>query len=217
MELYYHPVSPPARACELTAKFLKLDVKVTTLDLFKGEQMKPEFVALNPAHCVPTLTDGDFVLWESRAIMQYMANKTKSPYYPADPVARAKVDSLLCWDMGELYASIMAYQYPLMGFKPMPKNIGAMETNFRNKLAFLDEHLVKGPYLTGDAMTIADMSIAVSLTMPEIISVTYEKYPNISAWLGKMHAHDEWKEVQAKFEGPKKEFQDKLASQQSKF
>ena len=75
MELFYHPVSPPARACELLAKLLKLDVKVTTLDLFNGEQMKPEFLAINPAHCVPTLKDCDLVLWESRAILQYMANK----------------------------------------------------------------------------------------------------------------------------------------------
>ena len=77
--------------------------------------------------------------------------------------------------------------------------------------------MIKGPYLTDEAMTIADMSLAISLTMPEIINVIYDKYPKISAWLGKMHAHAEWKEVQAKFETPKKEFQAKLASQQSKF
>ena len=64
-----------ARACEATFKFAKVDFKLTDLDLFAGEQNKPEFLAINPAHCVPTLKDGDFSIWESRAIMQYICNK----------------------------------------------------------------------------------------------------------------------------------------------
>ena len=90
MELFSHPISPPgkfffgygnfttpilARACEATFKFAKVDFKLTDLDLFAGEQNKPEFLAINPAHCVPTLKDGDFSIWESRAIMQYICNK----------------------------------------------------------------------------------------------------------------------------------------------
>ena len=66
-------------------------------------------------------------------------------------------------------------------------------------------------------MTIADVSVAISLTMPEIINVTYEKYPVLSKWLETMHSHSEWAEVAAQFEPPKKLFQEKLASQQSKF
>ena len=53
----------------------KADFKLTEVDLFKGEQNKPEFLAINPAHCIPTLKDDDFVVWESRAIMQYVINK----------------------------------------------------------------------------------------------------------------------------------------------
>merc|ERR1712242_567342 len=115
MELFYHPVSPPARACELLAKLLKLDVKVTTLDLFNGDQMKPEFLAINPAHCVPTLKDGDLVLWESRAILQYMVNKyaPNSTFYPTDPVARAKIDFLLAgiWATYMLQSWLMNIPY----------------------------------------------------------------------------------------------------------
>ena len=75
IELFYHPISPPARACELTLMLAKADFKLTEVNLFKGEQNKPEFLAINPAHCIPTLKDDDFVVWESRAIMQYVINK----------------------------------------------------------------------------------------------------------------------------------------------
>ena len=181
--------------------------------------MKPEFLAINPAHCVPTLKDGDLVIWESRAILQYLCNKhaPSSTFYPTDPAARAKVDFLLCWDMGDLYASIMAYEYPLLGFRPMPKSIDDMKANFHKKLEFLDQHLIKGTYLTGESMTIADVSIAISLTMPEIIKADYTQYANLSKWLKTMHSHTEWQEVQAKFEPPKQQLIAKLAQSQTKF
>merc|ERR1712227_813382 len=75
VELFYYAISPPARACELVLMLNKVDFKLTEVDLFKGEQNKPEFLAINPAHCIPTLKDGDFAVWESRAIMQYVMNK----------------------------------------------------------------------------------------------------------------------------------------------
>merc|ERR1712142_328502 len=60
VELFYYAISPPARACELVLMLNKVDFKLTEVDLFKGEQNKPEFLAINPAHCIPTLKDGDF-------------------------------------------------------------------------------------------------------------------------------------------------------------
>ena len=54
-----NPILAPARACELTCIFGEIDYKLTTLDLYKGETRTPEFLKINPAHCVPTLKDGD--------------------------------------------------------------------------------------------------------------------------------------------------------------
>ena len=74
-ELFTHAISPPARACEVLIKLVDVTLKITNLDIFNGEQNKPEFLAINPAHCVPTLKDDNLVLWESRAIMSYICNK----------------------------------------------------------------------------------------------------------------------------------------------
>jgi glutathione S-transferase len=80
----------------------------------KGEHLDKEFQALNPQHCVPTIVDDDLVLWESRAIMQYITNRyaKDSSLYPTEAKARANVDFWLNWDMGSLYAGICGATYP---------------------------------------------------------------------------------------------------------
>merc|ERR1712130_781223 len=161
VELWWHPISPPARAVELAAKYAEVKIDRKFLDLFKQEQLAPEFVKINPAHCVPTMRDGDLVMWESRAIIQYLFNKYKpnSSMYPADAAKRAQIDFLLCWDAGTLYDSLSYAVYPELGFKPKTENFEADKKKFDDKLQFLNDHLIKGKFLISDNMTIADISI----------------------------------------------------------
>lgn len=62
--LYYLPPSPPCRSILLLAKLLDLQLDLKVINILEGEQMKPEFVELNPQHCVPTMNDDGLVLWE---------------------------------------------------------------------------------------------------------------------------------------------------------
>lgn len=100
LTLYFTPGSPPARAVLLFIRYLGIDVEVKTLNLLKKEQYAPEYLKLNPTHQVPLLVDGDFVLAESRAILQYLANTFKpgTDVYPSAPKARAIVDHRLNYD-----------------------------------------------------------------------------------------------------------------------
>jgi glutathione S-transferase len=70
MRLYHHPFSSNSRRAILAAIQLDVPVELVLVDLKNGEQRKPEFLRLNPNGKVPVLVDGDFVLWESHAIMQ---------------------------------------------------------------------------------------------------------------------------------------------------
>ena len=101
IDFYFAKMSSPSRAVWMAFKQLNLEFNPHTVDLRAGEQLKPEFLKINPAHTVPTIVDGDLSLWESRAILQYLFNKyaPKSSLYPSDPKKRAIVDRALNFDV----------------------------------------------------------------------------------------------------------------------
>ena len=79
-------------------KLLGSDYSLTKVDYFAGEQKSDAFKAINPNAALPALRDGDLVLWESNAILQYAANKDgKAKFYPTDPAKRADVNRRLLW------------------------------------------------------------------------------------------------------------------------
>src|SRR3569833_2122284 len=96
MRLYQQPITATARAANMPDNQMNEPVELVHVDLQKGEQNLPSVLKLNPNHRVPVLEDGDFYLWESRAIMQYLADKTPGQsVYPTELRARADVNRWL--------------------------------------------------------------------------------------------------------------------------
>src|SRR6266851_1861136 len=86
MKLYLFPPSARVLAILALRNHLALDCELNPIDLGRGDQLTPEYLALNPDRKMPTLTDGEFVLWESNAILFYMASKRpESGLWPSDP------------------------------------------------------------------------------------------------------------------------------------
>jgi glutathione S-transferase len=98
--LHVFPESPRSFKVLACADHLGLAYERRLVDLAKGEQETPEFTRLNPNQRVPVLTDDGFALWESNAILQYLAAKVpESGLLPADPRQRALVAQWQCWDL----------------------------------------------------------------------------------------------------------------------
>ena len=104
-DLYYMALSAPCRSVMMTSKMAGVAINLKPLNLLAGEQMKPEFIRINPEHTVPTLDDDGFYLTESRAICAYLVQKyaKNDRLYPKDPKERAIVDQRLYFDATTFY------------------------------------------------------------------------------------------------------------------
>jgi glutathione S-transferase len=202
LKLYFNPLSPNVRRVRLTAAVLGIELEEKLLDFSKGEHKNPEYLALNPNGAVPTLVDGDFVLTESRSIMQYLASKKpESGLLPRDEAARADVTRWQFWD-----AAHFSPQMGTLGFEKLIKGMMGMGepdagkvqealTNFRRFAAVLNKRLEGKQYVVGDALTVADLTLASSLMYAKQVEAPLAEFPNLQAWFSRVTALEGWKKT----------------------
>uniref|UniRef100_A0A1A9VFY4 Glutathione S-transferase 1-1 n=1 Tax=Glossina austeni TaxID=7395 RepID=A0A1A9VFY4_GLOAU len=182
MDLYYLPGSAPCRAVIMTAKALGLQLNKKLLNLMAGEQMKPEFLKLNPQHTIPTLVDGDFSIWESLAIMVSLVEKygKTDSLFPKCPKKRAIINQRLYFDMGTLYKSFADYYYPQI-FSKAPAD-PEMHKKIETAFDFLNTFLEGQQYAAGDTLTVADIALLATVSTFEVAGFDFSKYPNVAKW-----------------------------------
>jgi glutathione S-transferase len=200
MKLYINVLSPNVRRARLTAAVLGLKLDEQVLDFTKGEHKSPEYLALNPNGQVPTLVDGDFVLNESRAIMQYLASKKpESGLVPGDERGRADVTRWQFWDSSHFSPQVgtVVFQRVLkkmfgMG-EPDAGKIEEALASFRRFAAVLNDRLDGKQYIVGDSLTLADLTVASSLMYARQAEVPLAEFPNVQAWFSRITDMDAWK------------------------
>ena len=93
MKLYLHPAAPNCIKVVVTAALLDIALETEVVDLFSDARRRPDYLDTNPNGLVPSWRDGDFVLWESNAIMQYLAaSKPGNVLWPTDEQTRAGLE-----------------------------------------------------------------------------------------------------------------------------
>jgi glutathione S-transferase len=202
MKLYMNPMSPNARRVRFTAAVLGLQLEEKTLDFAKGEQRNPEYLAINPNGAVPTLVDGEFVLTESRAIMQYLASrKPESGLLPADERARADVTRWQFWDSSHFSPQLGTFTFqkllkPMFGMgEPDQAKLEEALTNFRRFATVLNNRLDGKRYIVGDSLTLADLTVATSLMYAKQTDVPVGEFANVQSWFSRISELDGWKKT----------------------
>lgn len=202
MKLYMNTASPNVRRVRLTAAVLEMPLDEEALDFAKGEHKRPEYLALNPNGAVPTLVDGDFVLTESRAIMQYLASKKpESGLLPRDERRRADVTRWQFWDAAHFSPQLGTLTFqrvikPMLGLgAPDAAKVDEAMAGVRRFAAVLDARLAGTSYVVGDALTLADLTLASSLMYADKTGAPLDASPNVQAWLARLTAMDAWKKT----------------------
>ena len=202
MKLFINPLSPNVRRVRLTAAVLGLELEEKLLDFSKGEHKNPEYLALNPNGAVPTLVDGDFVLTESRSIMQYLASKKpESGLLPRDEAQRADVTRWQFWDSSHFSPQLGTFAYEKLikgmvglGEPDVAKCTEAL-ANFRRFGKVLDQRLEGRQYVVGNGLTLADLTLASSLMYAKQTEVPVAEFPNVEKWFARITALDGWKKT----------------------
>src|SRR5499426_3212815 len=99
MKLYGFPPSPNTWKVRAVAAHIGIPLELALVDLSKGQQRTAEYLAINPTGRTPTLIDGDLKLWESTAIMHYLASRSANSLWPNDPAKQADIMRWQSWNL----------------------------------------------------------------------------------------------------------------------
>uniref|UniRef100_A0A336M4A3 glutathione transferase n=1 Tax=Culicoides sonorensis TaxID=179676 RepID=A0A336M4A3_CULSO len=181
--IYWHYFSAPCRGNWLCVQNLGIDVDFRLLNLVEKEQLKPEFLKINPMHCVPTLDDDGYVIWESRAISTYLADsKTPdTPLYPKDSKKRGLIDARLYFDGTFLHMRMRGLIGPVI-YQGETKLKEANVEALREAYNYLEEFLSKTQFVAGDNLTLADCHILSVISTMKLLGVGFENHPKIANW-----------------------------------
>ena len=202
MRLHVFPPSPRATKVIALANHLGLDCELRLVHLFKGEQKTSAFAALNPNQRMPVLEDDGFVLWESNAILHYLAAKNPaSGLWPSDVKGQADVVRWLSWEAAHWTPACIPMAFErvvkkLAGLgEPDLAEVARGETQFHQFAPVLNGHLKGRRWLLGDDLTIADFCVGATMIMGEAAQYPLAPYPEITRWYAGLAALPAWQQA----------------------
>ncbi len=151
-----------------------------------GLTRTPEYIAMNPNSLVPVIDDGGFVLYESNAIVRYLAARhPKAGLWPADLRARADADRWMEWQ-SNAYTPAMRHIFWQLVRTPADKRDAAVVEESRKECerltAILDRHLAGREFLTPERFTAADIVVGCAAHRWLHLTVAREPRPNVERW-----------------------------------
>jgi glutathione S-transferase len=201
MQLYNANFSPNCLRVRAVIHELQVSVEIIDVDIPTGQNRAPDFLGKNPNGKVPVLVDGNFVLWESRAITAYLATlDAERRLYPEDPRSRAVVDQWSYWQAVHLGPSSQRLTFERVLKKrfgrgePNEEVVAAESKETMKLLGVLEEALRDKRWVAG-ALSIADFSLASTLTMREQAGISLDDLSNVARWIQRLEARDAWQQA----------------------
>jgi len=158
----------------------------------------PEYLAKNPNAKVPTLEDGNLIIWESNTILRYLAAKAKSPLYPADAAKRTHVERWMDWQLSALNNPYLAmFREAKLEPEKRGADFGAQLKDFSAQLSILDKSIGDKQFVAGNELSIADICLAPIVARCLRFGVELPALPNVKRWDAAIGAREAFKKATA--------------------
>ncbi len=208
--LYTTALSANGRKPLLLDHRLGLGLEVEEVNVYLGEGQRPEYLKINPWGRIPTLVDGELVLWESNAVLTYLSERYgESELWSRHPEIRAEINRWLFWEGSSWQPALIAVLSEPVGRRllahqqgvPLAEPIGAdwEDRGLVPLLEVLERHLSDRPYLVDDRLTLADYSVAAMTMYFGPVGFGWKRFPAFAEWCRRIESTEEW---QATARGP---------------
>lgn len=195
LKIYGADLSAPANKVRFVANYIGAEYEYIQVKIREGENRKESFLQMNPFGKIPTLDDDGFYLFESNAICRYLCDKYESELYPKDIKQRAVVDQWIDFSTIHIGGAMSKILFntifaPIIGVEVDAR---ALEdgNNFLGKyLPVLEQHLGKNTYLTGESISLADITLLATLDPAEVVRYDLDGYKNIAAFRAKLKSQE---------------------------
>src|SRR5580698_6346511 len=199
LKLHGFPMSPNTRRALFALEEHGLPYEVVTVNLMQGEQKAPAYLALNPTGRVPTLVDGDFVLWESNAILEYLARahpeKKLGGASPRDTGEIARWMYMNAAHLSPNIARIFAHTIRLPEDQRLPRIVEEARAEVDRCLKAIEAQLAGREHLL-DRFSLAEIAIAPTLSAAPMLGIDLARFPSVDGWVKRIGARPAWQKLQ---------------------
>lgn len=196
MKLYTHPLSGNAYKAELLLNHLGVEFEKVNTDIFKGEHQTDGFVALNPNRKIPVLVDGDFVMWESNALLFYIGRKfAPNPYFPEEPEAFGLAAQWVLFGKTTLDTPLALARFWTKFLPPEKVDSAALEQKRKEGHAALEilNGALEGREFLAGRYTIADIACYPYVALAHEGEVNIGEYSAVSQWVKRVESQPGFK------------------------
>ena len=184
--LYGMALSGNAYKVRLLLELLGIEYQEVPVNLRTGENRTESFLALNPRGQVPTLVDGEVTVWDSQAILVYLARRYGEAWLPMEPTPMAEVMQWLALAENELLFGLARARAARVFGRDF--DLASCQAYGHAGLAVLDGRLARHEWLAAGRPTIADVACMPYAALSHMGDIPLDDYPSVRAWIDRIRA-----------------------------
>ena len=198
IKIFGHPMSTCTRKVLMTLAETNTPHEFVLVDFAKGEHKQAPHIQRQPFGQVPAMQDGDFELYESRAMCRYINEKANGPLIPRDLRDRARMEQWISVETSNFTGPVMKFVFHhIFQRHQTPETLETAGGQLDTALGIMDKQLAAHPFIAGGSFTLADVSFMpyIEYAMNTPAKEHFTKHAHVTAWWNKISERPTWRKV----------------------